>query len=154
MYGAYIRAACLRHGLDPEVFASLIMQESSGNPLSFRYEPAFYRRYIHDKGLAGFVPNPLRIPDRLERDLRSTSFGLCQIMGQVAREQGFRNEWLPTLCDPQINIDLGAKILASFIKAKGSERAGLLRYNGGGDPNYPDKIYTRKQRGEYKFVLY
>lgn len=118
-----------KHGLDPLLVAGVIIQESEGYHDIARLEQGFYRRYIE----------PMELPVT-EEILRSASYGQMQIMGQTAREFGFKGSF-DDLCKPEINIDLGCKILAKFISDKGGVRRGLLRYNGGGDSQYPDKVY-------------
>ena len=131
-----------------DIVAAQILQESSGNALASRYEPGFYRKYLEGKTLTNHVPKS--VPEALETHLRATSFGLLQIMGQVAREQGFKGEWLTQLYDPEVNLAICTKLLAKYIAQKnGDLRAGLLRYNGGGDPAYPDRIFKRIQNREH-----
>ena len=68
------------------------------------------------------------------------SYGLCQVMGAVAREHGYSGH-LEDLADPAINLDLGAKHLRAKIKqAHGDLRGGLLLYNGGGNKAYPERV--------------
>lgn len=145
--------ACKQYEIPVEVLASLIIRESSGNVGASRYEPLFYHRYIEGKNLPGHVPpNPPRgINLTTERRARAFSYGLCQIMGSTAREFGYdSNNWFD-IYDPRINIFLGAKILRAYIdQKKGDVRKGLLRYNGGGDKDYPNKIFRVVKTGGYK----
>jgi hypothetical protein len=81
---------------------------------------------------------------------QQASWGLMQIMGAVARENGFTGKFLNALHDPVVNIEIGCKHLAGYVKrffpAYGWE--GVLRaYNGGpyaathnSNPAYPPKI--------------
>lgn len=158
MFGALINAFSVKYSLRPDVVAALIFQESKGYPFAIREEigSGFYNRYVKDP-LLGFVPK--RITKQTEKYLRAFSFGLCQIMGQVARERGFAGESLGQLFDPAINIELGCKILRAHLdRFKGSTedaayRAALLRYNGGGDPDYPNKVFNHILTGAYKQVM-
>jgi len=97
-----------------------------------RYEPGFYTRYIL----------PLRGKLKAgEAHGRATSWGYCQVMGQVAREFGFSGPFLAQLCDPAINFEFGARKLAKcLVIARDDQTAALLRYNGGGDAGYPAKV--------------
>jgi soluble lytic murein transglycosylase-like protein len=70
-----------------------------------------------------------------------------QVMGQTARESGFGGEYMAELLDPAVNVRLGAKILKRHIDKFG-ERGGLLKYNGGADKTYPDKVLARVASGE------
>jgi hypothetical protein len=132
--------------LNPQVVSALIMQESLGHPGAYRYEPAFFARYLEKfspSEIPGYFPRPL--PSIIsEKKARATSWGLMQIMGQTAREFNFQGKWLPyELCQIDTNIDLGCRILAHYIRQRKTIEAGLLRYNGGGDPDYPIKVLDR-----------
>lgn len=95
-------------------------QESGHDPWALRYEPAFYRRYVE----------PLEESDTEEYS-RSFSWGLFQVMGQVAREFGFRGLYLSELCDPWTNAEVAARVLGKWYRVTGSWRAALACYNGG-----------------------
>jgi soluble lytic murein transglycosylase-like protein len=69
-----------------------------------------------------------------------------QVMGQVAREFGFKETSLSELCDPATGIEFGCRILAvRMTRAKGDIPAALLAWNGGADPNYPAEVLARKR---------
>src|SRR5262245_59806469 len=91
---ALAKAAAARHGLDPALVCAICHHESEGwQPWAFRYEPAFYAKYIEV-----MVSLPAT-----EKRARAFSYGLMQIMGQVAREQGFTGKSLGELFDPAVN---------------------------------------------------
>ncbi len=123
-------AAAVNVDIDPALACAVVSHESSWNPWAVRYEPGFYRRYIQSmQGLS-----------ETEKTMRATSFGLFQIMGQVAREQGFDGKYLTELCDP-INAVQGCRKLKRCLELENqSVSAALLRYNGGGDANYPTVV--------------
>ena len=53
------------------------------------------------------------------------------------------------LCDPEIGISYGCKLLSKKIyAAKGDINKGLLYYNEGGNPHYPDEVLARKHKYE------
>lgn len=82
----------LEFGIEPALVCAVITNESSWKTDATRFEPAFFNRYIsHMTGLSDE-----------EKKNRATSFGLMQIMGQVAREQGFDGP-LTDLFDPPKN---------------------------------------------------
>ena len=126
-----VRQAAEAHGIDPALACAVVHHESANwKQWSCRYEPGFYERYI-SKMPFSFT----------EKTMRSTSFGLFQVMGQVAREFGFTGDYLTELLDPLINAEFGCRKLARELKkANGDVRKALLAYNGGGDPDYPDKV--------------
>src|SRR5580698_9222850 len=75
-----------------------------------RYEGAFRARYVA----------PLGLPPT-EEIARSISWGLMQVMGQVAREHGFTELFLSSLCEPATGISVGCVVLASKFAAAGRE---------------------------------
>jgi soluble lytic murein transglycosylase-like protein len=73
------------------------------------------------------------------------SWGLMQVMGQVARENGFTDHYLSGLCDPAAGVDLGCRVLRKKLDAaKGDTAQGLLLWNGGANPNYPVEVLARR----------
>ncbi len=128
---AVARSAALNASLDPKLVQAVCEHESSWNPWAVRYEPGFYQTYISAmKGLTA-----------TEMTMRATSFGLMQIMGQVAREKGFGDKFLSALLDPLNSVTYGCRKLKECIdRENGDLRSALLRYNGGGDPHYPDAV--------------
>jgi len=117
--------------LDAPLVLSVCEHESSFDPWAVRYEPGFYSAYIEK--MVGLT--------QTEKTMRATSFGLMQIMGQVAREKGFDDKYLTGLCDPEKGLIYGCKKLKSCLELeKGSVSAALLRFNGGGDAKYPDLV--------------
>ena len=76
-----------------------------------------------------------------EANTRAMSFGLMQVMGEVARELGFAGEFLTELCDPHVGIEFGCRKLAKALaKHNGQLEESLLAYNGGADKLYPSKV--------------
>lgn len=146
-----ITKAAKENGIPLEILASVIWHESVGGIANImRYEDGFYHRYLENKDMQYHVPNfpPTKAT---ERRLRAFSYGYCQIMGETARRFGFKNQMLTDLLKPKINIPLGAKILASYIRQHGGNIIkGLLGYNGGADPTYPDTILTIAKTKNYE----
>src|SRR5277367_3801144 len=99
---ALARAAAAKHGLDPALVCAVIEQESAWDAHAIRYESAFRARYVA----------PLGLPPT-EEIARSISWGLMQVMGQVAREHGFAGKFLSPLCDPAAGLDIGCAVLAA-----------------------------------------
>ena len=131
------RGIAVEHGLDPALVCALIEQESAWNPWAVRYEPGFLSRYVAPLYTAGKL-------SATEAYTRSMSWGLMQVMGQVAREFGFAADSLSELCDPATGIDIGCTVLAKrMARARGDVPAALLAWNGGGNPNYPAEVLAR-----------
>lgn len=154
--GTIITEAANRYSLDVQLFASLIIQESSLDQWAFKYEDGFYNSHLKYRPrdrLLGRVPSPRPTLDD-EKRFRSVSWGLTQILGETARELGFEGQYLPELLNPTINIEYGAKYLAQcFKKHKGDRFKSLLAYNGGGDLTYPNKVLARLENHEYEKIL-
>lgn len=120
--------------LDPPLVCSVAEQESSWNPFALRFEPAFYDRYM--KGIT-------TISDT-ERHSRAFSWGLMQVMGQVAREAGFKGMYLSMLSDPYSALDVGCRVLKGKLALHpGNIEAGLLSWNGGGNIEYGKQVLAR-----------
>jgi len=133
---ALARQTAAKYGLDAALACAVVEQESAWNTFAIRYEPGFFDRYIV----------PLHIANATEERARSFSWGLMQVMGQVAREHGFEGS-LAVLCDPATGLDVGCKVLAhKLAAANGDLEAGLLRWNGGANPGYPAQVLARAQR--------
>ena len=131
------RRIAAAHTLDPALVCAVIEQESAWNPWAVRYEPAFLSRYVAPLYTAGKL-------SATETYTRSMSWGLMQVMGQVAREFGFAANSLPELCDPATGVELGCRILAKRLaRASGDVPAALLAWNGGGNPNYSAEVLAR-----------
>ena len=134
---ALARRIASAHSLDPSVVCAVIEQESAWNPWAVRYEPAFLSRYVAPLYTAGKL-------SATETYTRSMSWGLMQVMGQVAREFGFAGNSLPELCDPATGVELGCLVLAKRLaRAHGDVAAALLAWNGGANPNYPSEVLAR-----------
>ena len=134
---AMARAAAESHRLDAELVCAIVEQESSWNPWAIQYEPAFFAKYVE--------PSVAKLHlSATEASARATSWGLMQVMGQVAREHGFRGEYLSELCDPGNGLDVGCRLfVAKLAAAKGDVETALRLWNGGGNANYADEVLAR-----------
>lgn len=126
-----------QHGLDPVLVCAVCEQESAWDTCAIRYEPGFFTRYIV----------PLKLSNDTEERARAFSWGLCQVMGQVAREHGFKGKYLSELLLPDIGLDVGCKVLVAKLKRAGGDlRKGLLFYNGGSRKEYSDEVLSRFEK--------
>ena len=130
---ALARATAAKHALDPALVCAVVEQESAWDAHAIRYEPGFRSRYVA----------PLGLPPT-EEVARSISWGLMQVMGQVAREHGFAGKFLSALCDPATGLDIGCAALASKLSAAGNDVARALElWNGGANADYAPQVLAR-----------
>lgn len=131
---AMVRAEALNQNLPYALVAAVIEQESGWNVYASRYEPAFFKKYVSKQ-----------YPEQnTESIARATSFGLMQLMGQVARELGFDDIQLSNLMDPSLNLRYGCTKLAKCMTgAQKDVSKALLKWNGGGSPQYAMQVMQR-----------
>jgi soluble lytic murein transglycosylase-like protein len=141
---AFAREAAGQHSLDPALICAIVEQESAWDPHAIRYEPAFRTRYVA----------PLGLPPT-EEVARSISWGLMQVMGQVAREHGFTAKSLAALCDPTVGLAIGCTVFAAKLRsaARATDEASFANndvvqralnlWNGGANGAYAAQVLTR-----------
>jgi soluble lytic murein transglycosylase-like protein len=93
-----------KYGIATELVCAVIEQESGWNNWAIRYEQGFYDHYVA----------PMNLSDTAGRS-RAFSWGLMQLMGEVAREFGFMGQFLSELCDPDTGVDWGCKKLKKCL---------------------------------------
>jgi soluble lytic murein transglycosylase-like protein len=132
------RKAAAAQALDPALVCAVVEQESAWNPWAMRYEPAFFTKYVA----------PLYTNNKVsasEAYARGFSWGLMQVMGQVAREAGFEALFLSALCDPEQGLAVGCKVLCKKLDAMaGDTTRALLAWNGGGNTLYAVQVLARR----------
>lgn len=128
-YDALISRAAGLYAVPAGIIKAVIATESSFRPWALREEP--------------------RIGDR--------SRGLMQILEKTARGLGFQGD-LELLCDPEVNIMLGTKLLAQLYRRFGPSWADALAAYNGGTPRkvngrlvpilqtYVDKVLANAKR--------
>lgn len=126
-----------KYHLDPAMICAVCEQESSWNPWAVRFEPAFEARYI--KPAIPAMPTTTELCEAM-------SFGLMQIMGEVAKEFGFQGTFYSALCDPDTGMDFGCRKLLRCFSIHGADESGLLAYNGGSNRQYGQQVLARVGR--------
>ena len=139
------------HGLPVSLVEAVIMVESGGNPWAVRYEPAFLSRYVSGKN----HPRYGACSRATEEQGLAHSWGLMQVMGLTAREEGFMEPFLSQLCEPRTGMDVGCRHLARLARHFPASTgygwdAVCAAYNGGRgvvrspkdfrNPEYPAKV--------------
>lgn len=142
-----IRSAAIHEGIDANLFEAICTVESSLEPKAIRYEP-HYRWTVSPREWA----SKMRVSVETETMLQSCSYGLCQIMGAVMREQGFNGDLQTVLVQPEKILMAGAKHLRKFLVRYGDEAAAISAYNCGSvrktpagsfeNQRYVDKVYA------------
>jgi soluble lytic murein transglycosylase-like protein len=135
---ALARKAAAVQSLDPALVCGVVEQESAWNPWAMRYEPAFFAKYVASL----YTNNKVSASEAYSRGF---SWGLMQVMGQVARENGFDAVFLSALCDPEQGLAIGCKVLRKkFDAMAGDTSRTLLAWNGGANPAYPGQVLARR----------
>jgi soluble lytic murein transglycosylase-like protein len=141
-YESLIETTATRFGLNPDLVGAVVLTESSGLTNAYRYEPAFWLRYM--------APRPEwrgRDPHRV-----SASYGLMQVMFPTALTLGMDPATEPELLFvPAIGMEFGCRVLANLLKWAGGfaapreaqVRAALAAYNGGQQGNEPTAATLR-----------
>lgn len=141
-----IADAARNYTLPVDVLVALVLVESSGNPWAYNPEP-HYRYLVDIRTGKPFRPLSVseiaseRPPDDfpslpgVPRDAewwgQQASWGLLQVMGAVARENGFSGKFLTELCDPWTGLDYGARHLRHQLNRYGDLRDAVVAYNTG-----------------------
>ena len=128
----------ISYALDPALVCAVVEQESAWNTWAIRYEPAFFAKYVASL----YTNNKVTAS---EAHARGFSWGLMQVMGQVARESGCDAPFLSVLCDPAQGLAIGCKVLRrKFDAVAGDTTRALLAWNGGANPAYPVQVLARR----------
>src|SRR5579862_3189197 len=116
---ALAKSCAITAGIDPVLCCAVCEQESfpPWNPWSIRYEPAFYDRYMAR----------MTNISATEAHARATSWGLMQLMGETAREEGYTG-YLPQLCDPETGLERGLIHLRRELLRAGGDVHQALQY--------------------------
>src|SRR5260370_24762967 len=135
---ALARKAAGAQSLDPALVCAVVEQESAWNPWAMRYEPRFFAKYVASL----YTNNKVSASEAYSRGF---SWGLMQVMGQVAREVGFDPLFLSALRDPDQGLAVGCKVLRKkFDAMAGDTTRALLAWNGGSNPASPAPGLARK----------
>jgi soluble lytic murein transglycosylase-like protein len=142
VYRPRIKRIAARYDLDPLLVEAIVMVESSDHTDAFRFEPAYFRRYIRGKPeWANWVPRRV-----------ASSYGLMQVMYPTALLNGWEGE-PEELFLPDVGLNAGCARLryligwAARLASPGATGAivrasALAAYNGGQGGNGPGRAET------------
>lgn len=132
-----IRQAAFSAGISAPLLRAIVQVESGGNPKAYRFEPAFYRRYIAGKARFASIPwaaEPRRI---------SASYGLGQLMYTTALDLGLPASTPPeALYSIPLNLQFAAKLVRKLWRKYGNVRDVAAAYNSG-RPFARAPVFTR-----------
>lgn len=137
--------------IEPELLYAFAMVESSLDPNTCRFEPAWSYHYNVSK-----YAKKCQITRDTEKVLQSISWGLMQVMGTVAREHGFERH-LTELTSPYLNLDIAIQKIME-LQAKYEDIADVISsYNQGfprkmGDGKYRNQAYVDKVLAVYQRI--
>ncbi len=112
---ALARKAAAAQSLDPALVCAIVEQESSWNTWAMRYEPAFFAKYV-----AGLYTNNKITAS--EAYARGFSWGLMQVMGQVALRHGLRRHISLRALRPRFGPDHRLSAVAKKVRCHGRRR--------------------------------
>lgn len=135
-----------KFSLDHRLVLAIIQQESGGQSFACRFEPQ-YKWLYNVNSLAksvGCTVNTMTV-------MQMTSWGLMQVMGAVAYEDGFNpRQYVSQLVLPHIGIEYGCRRLEKLWKKYNTinevisaYNAGSLNYDNSGkynNQNYVDSV--------------
>jgi len=136
-----------KHGLPPALLAAFVQQESRFDQWATRTEPHYKKKKVVINEAKAWTRKSGGIPTvNTEIDDRSRSYGLGQVMGQKAREQGFDSKYLAAMYDPEKNINaIAIEVKRLFRLYSADTLSAISAYNQGNN---------RKENGIFKNMPY
>lgn len=135
-----------RESIELSFLRALIQTESSWNVFAERAEPG-WKYFYNVRDFSELLHSTYDTESRAQ----ARSYGICQIMGSVAREYGFKG-WLAQLYCPEVNL----KYSCMHIKAKssrfGDDPATLYASYNAGSPRKLDSGMFSNQRNVDNFM--
>lgn len=135
-----IEDVALDQNVPPNLLGAIVQTESGGNRYAARFEPHY--KYIFETKKNA---QDNQITETTETMLQMTSFGLCQLMGAVAREHGLTGS-LFQLLDPRINLTYACKHFKR-LAGRYKERDDIIAAYNAGSP-------IKDMTGKYKNQAY
>lgn len=145
-----VHRAAEHYGLSRNLVAAIVQVESGGDPWAHRVEPGYRWLWDVEAGKPYTLDKPTLIPKdfpspplasrQTEFWGQKSSWGLMQVMGAVAREQGFRSSYLTLLCDPREGLGAGCRHLVTLHRRFGADHGwvGVVAAYNWGHPSYEE----------------
>ncbi len=111
--------------IDIDLMTAIILTESSGNPDRVCFEP-----HIHSFTKAPLFAKKFGMDQKTEENLQMMSWGLCQLMGNTARDIGYEGNLLKLL-DPEINVIWGMEFFWRKSRRYEDKSDLIASYNAG-----------------------
>lgn len=125
-YDSFIEKYSEHFNINANWARAIIMTESGGNPYTLRYESSYNYLYETEK-----CAKLAKVTLATEIATQRISWGLAQVMGALAREQGYTGS-LAQLTDPDLNIShLFIRLDYLNRLAHGNKDSIFAGYNGG-----------------------
>lgn len=148
----YIDPLARQYELDPYMIAAIIAVESSNNPKAYRYEEGY--KWLYKPATFAKIFRDLGMTVATERAQQRASWGLCQVMGAVARERGCMEPFLTRLDEPEHGIYWGIKQLVWLRDIKGYTGEDLVSaYNQGSPKKLHGRYVNQQYVNKYKKAL-
>jgi len=131
-YLPIIKTIASQHEIPWGLVAAICTKESSMDPWAVRYEPS-YKYFVG-------VQEVLTATERMQQ---MTSWGLMQVMGGVARENGYLG-WLTKLSTPAVGINYGVLHLRKYFVRYQNWPDAIAAYNAGSPRRLSDGQYMNQ----------
>jgi soluble lytic murein transglycosylase-like protein len=132
-----------RENVPVNLLAAIVFVESGGNKHAARFEKDY--KYVFQTKKFALEANTTETTEMM---LQMTSWGLCQIMGAVARENGISGPMMKII-DPEVNLTIACRLIKK-LASKHSQRDDIIAsYNSGSpiktiDGKYRNQAYVDK----------
>jgi hypothetical protein len=130
------------HGVDPLLLAAICQHESGGIHWRTRFEPGCREKYLQSHREHA---DWLGISHETERVAQMHSYGIAQVMGWLARSQGFRGYLVQLAADPALCLDHACIYLKSLMRRYPEESDWISAYNWGHVKKTPGGFYMNQK---------
>jgi soluble lytic murein transglycosylase-like protein len=132
-YSEHMVSIGARYTVPASLLAAIVQEESRFDQWAVRTEPHYKRKIKVIRDAERWSLAHAGVPSlATEIDDRARSIGLMQVMGEVAREQGYSARFLSQLHEPEHGIEQGAILLRRLLTRYRSDTlSAISAYNQG-----------------------